>query len=119
MRLHDNAKNSMLDAVVIDKIRLHSGDPGSSGISNALGADFVDATFSAAASGARQLSADVSFTGLGASAAVLWFSIWGLTGMIETFRGAAEITTGDNVADGSGNYTLKATGTSISVGVAS
>lgn len=118
MRLHDNAKNSMLDAVVIDKIQLHSGDPGSSGISNALGS-LTDATFSAAASGARQLSADVSFTGLGASAAVLWFSIWGLTGMIETFRGAAEITTGDNVADGSGNYTLKATGTSISVGVAS
>lgn len=114
MRLHDNAKNSMLDAVVIDKIQLHSGDPGSNGTNNVLGS-LTDATFDAAAQGIRQLSADVAFSSLGASASVTWFSIWGLEGMIETFRGAAQITTGDTQADGTGAYTLKATGTAFSI----
>ena len=115
MRLTDTAKNAMLDALTINRIRLHSGDPGASGTDNALGS-LTAATFNAASGGSRALNADVPCSSLGASAPVQWYSIWNSTGPV--FHGAAELT-GDAQADSAGNYTVKATGTSFSVDVAS
>ncbi len=104
-------KNSMLDAITFDAIRLHSGDPGGSGTSNALGAGISAATFAAASSSARALSSDVTVTGLSASQSVTYFSVWTTSGAV--FRGSGTISSGDVAANAAGEYTLKATTTQL------
>lgn len=105
-------KNTMLDAITMDAIRLHSGDPGSAGTSNALGAGLSAATFAAASSGSRALSSAVAVTGLSASQSVTYFSVWTTSGAV--FRGSGQILFGDVAANGSGAYTL-AVGTTVSI----
>lgn len=104
------AKNSMLDALLPTKIRLHSGDPGGSGTSNALGAGTSDATFSAASGGERVLASDVSVTDLAANQSVTYFSVWAGS----TFLGSAALS-GDNAANADGDFILKATTTKLSI----
>lgn len=103
----------MLDALTADRVRLHSGDPGAAGANNALGASTSAATFAAAASGARALQSDVTVTGLSASQSVTYFSVWDNSG--PTFLGSGQITTGDTAANAAGEYTLKATTTTLSL----
>lgn len=105
------AKNTMLDALTINTVQLHSADPGASGTSNALGSKTA-CTFSAASSGARALASDVDFTGLGASATVAFFSAWTTSG--DVFLGSGAVT-GDSEANGAGEYTLNATTTTLSI----
>ena len=105
-------KNTMLDAITMDAIRLHSGDPGSAGTSNALGSGISAATFAAASSGARALSGAVAVTGLSASQSVTYFSVWTTSGTV--FRGSGQILFGDVAANGAGAYTL-AVGTTVSI----
>ena len=102
------ARNLALDAITVDRVRLHSGDPGSAGTDNALGS-LTAATFNAAASGERLLDADVTLTSLGANQAVSHFSVWLNSGTV--FRGGFSITSGDTNANSAGEYTLKATTT--------
>ncbi len=97
------AKNQMLDGLTVDRVRLHSGDPGSDGTANQVGS-LVAATFSAASSSSRVLSAAVDFTGLSASQSVTWFSVWLNAGTV--YKGKGQITSGDVVANAAGNYTL-------------
>jgi len=104
------ARNIALDAITVDRVRLHSGDPGASGTDNALGS-LTAATFNAAASGERLLDADVTLTGLGASASVTHFSLWLNSGTV--FRGGFAMTSGDTNANAAGEYTLKATTTKM------
>lgn len=105
------ALNQALDGITVDRVRLHTGDPGADGTGGTpLGAGTVAATFAAAASGERLLSSDVNFTGLGASAAVGYFSIWLNAGTV--FKGGFAIT-GDANANTAGEYTLKATTTKL------
>jgi hypothetical protein len=103
MPFSTTAKNTMLDALTADRARLHSGDPGAAGTSNALGS-LTASTFAAAASGERALSAPVAFTGLTALQPVTYYSVWKNTGTV--FEAAAQITAGDVAANAAGEYTL-------------
>lgn len=103
-------KNAMLDSITVDAIRLHSGDPGASGTSNALGAGISAAVFNAAASSARALNAAVPVTGLAANQSVTYFSAWTTSGTV--FRGSGTISSGDVNANSSGVFTL-AVGTTL------
>jgi hypothetical protein len=106
------ALNQALDGITVDRVRLHTGDPGSDGTSGTpLGAGTVAATFSAASGGERLLASDVEFTGLGTSASVGFFSIWLNAGTV--FKGGFAITSGDTAANAAGEYTLKATTTKL------
>jgi hypothetical protein len=105
------AINLALDAITVDRIRLHSGDPGGAGTSNALGAGLSAATFNAASSGERLLDADVTVTGLTALQSVTHFSLWLNSGTV--FRGGFAISSGDVAANAAGEYTLKATTTKM------
>lgn len=97
------ALNQMLDGLTVDRVRLHSGDPGSDGTANQVGS-LTAATFSAAASGERVLSANVDFTGLTANQSVTWYSVWLNAGTV--FKGRGQITTGDVQANAAGEYRL-------------
>jgi len=106
------ALNLALDAITVDRVRLHSGAPGAAGTDNALGAGIVAATFNAASGGERALNADVDFTGLGANATVSHFSLWLNSGTV--FRGGFAMAGGsDTNANAAGEYTLKATTTKM------
>lgn len=110
MGLAEAAKNAALDALTLDGIRLHSGDPGAAGTTNALGAGISAATFSAASSGSRALASNVTVTGLAASQSVTHFSVWDAT----TFRGSGTIDSGDVTANAAGEYQLT-TGTVVQI----
>lgn len=113
MPFSTTAKNSMLDALTADRIRLHSGDPGAAGTANALGAGLSSATFNAASGGERALNADVTVTGLSALQSVTWFSVWQNAGTV--FHGSGQITSGDVAANAAGEYTLKGTTSKITL----
>lgn len=108
------ARNSMLDALTLDRVRLHSGDPGAAGTSNTIAAyGLTAATFAAASGGERALSGDVAFTGAAASQSVTWFSVWTNAGTVYQWKG--QITSGDVAANAAGEYTLKATNTKVTL----
>lgn len=104
-----DAKDIMLDALTVNRIRLHSGDPGASGTDNELGAGLSTAVFDAASSGQRALNADVTVTGLAANQSVTHVSFWNSTGPV--FLASAPISSGDVEANASGEYTVRATTT--------
>lgn len=106
------AKNSMLDALTADRVRLHSGAPGASGTDNQLGAGLSVASFAAAGSSQRQLSSDVTVTGLAPSQGVTHYSVWTNAGTV--FLGSNAVT-GDAAANVAGEYTLKATTTYLTI----
>jgi hypothetical protein len=110
MAFSTTAKNSMLGAITPDQMQLHSGDPGAAGTSNAVGSKTA-CSFAAASSGSRALSAQVNFTGLGASQAVSYFSVWGSSGTV--FLGSGTLT-GDSAANASGEYSVT-TSTTLSL----
>lgn len=99
------ALNEGLNAILVDRIRLHSGDPGAAGTNNALGSGLSSATFNAAAGGERLLNTNVTVTGLTANQSVTWFSVWLSSGTI--FKGRFLISSEDVMANASGEYTLK------------
>jgi hypothetical protein len=105
------AKNEALDGIIVDRVRLHSGDPGSAGTDNELGAGLSAATFSAASGTERPLASDVTVTGLTPAVSVTHFSVWLNSGTV--FKGGFPITSGSVNADGSGQYVLKATTTKL------
>lgn len=105
------ALNQAMDGITVDRIRLHSGDPGAAGANNQLGSGLSAATFNAASGGERALNADVQVTGLSASQSVTYFSVWLNAGTV--FKGGFPITSGDVVANASGEYTLKAPATKL------
>ena len=106
------AKNTMLDAMTADRVRLHSGAPGASGTDNELGAGLSAASFAAAGSGQRLLSSDVAVTGLAPSEGVTHYTVWTNAGTV--FLGSQPVT-GDAAANVSGEYTLKATTTYLTI----
>jgi hypothetical protein len=105
------AKNQMLDGLTVDRIRLHSGNPGSAGTDNELGAGLSAATFSAASGSERVLASDVTVTGLAANQSVTHYSVWLNSGTV--FRGAFAISTGDTTANAAGEFILKSPGTKL------
>ena len=107
------AKNTMLDALTIDRLQLHSGDPGGSGTSNALGSK-VACVVNAASAGSRALNADVTVTGLTANQSVTHVSFWNNNGGSPIFLGSDDLS-GDVTANSAGSYTVQASGTSFSL----
>jgi hypothetical protein len=108
------AKNTMLDALTADRVRLHSGDPGGAGTSNTIAAAGLTAsTFSAASGGERALASNVNFTGMSAAQSVTYFSVWKNAGTV--FEGSAAISSGDVAANAAGEYSLVATTTKLRI----
>ncbi len=105
------ARQQALDGITVDRVSLHSGDPGTTGANYISGGGKQAATFGAAnGSGERLLSGDVAFTGLGASQSVTHFGVWLAAG--DVFKCGAALT-GDQAANAAGEYTLKGTTTKI------
>ena len=71
----NTAKETMLDALTANQVRLHSGDPGGAG-TNAQVGDPEGATFLPASGDARDLQTNVDFTGLDPQQSITWFSVW-------------------------------------------
>ena len=113
MPFSTTAKNAMLDALTCNRVRLHSGAPGSAGTDNQLGAGLETASFNAAGSGTRTMNGDVPVTGLSANQSVTHFSVWNSTG--PAFQGSGAITSGDVNANAAGEYTLKGTTTTLTI----
>ncbi|GLP95283.1 phage tail fiber protein [Paraferrimonas sedimenticola] len=91
-------KNEMLNAMAIDSVSLHDGDPGENGTDNELAsASYArqSCAFNAAVNGSRQLSADVLFD-LANGDAVAWIGYWEGT----TFKGRVDVTDANMTADG-------------------
>lgn len=104
------ARNQALDGITVDRVSLHSSDPGTTGAGYISGGGKQAATFNAAASGERLLNADVSFTGLGAATAVTHFGVWLASG--DVYKCGSTLT-GDQAANAAGEYTLKGTTTKL------
>ena len=104
------ARNQALDGITVDRVSLHSGDPGTTGANYISAGGKQAATFNAAASGERLLNADVAFTGLGAGASVTHFGVWLAAG--DVYKAGSSLT-GDVTANAAGEYTLKGTTTKI------
>lgn len=110
----ETAKNTMLDALSVTHLQLHSADPGSNGTDNQVGSAETG-TFGSASGGERALSSNVEFTGLTGNQTVTWFSIWdGDPAGTGVFKGKGEITTGDTEANADGEFTLT-TGTTLNL----
>ena len=91
------AKNSMLDALTVDRLSLHSGAPGTDGLSNEItGGSPAYArkacVYDAAASGERLLNASVTFD-VPASASVQYVGKWSNNGGTMIFHGSDQVTT--------------------------
>jgi hypothetical protein len=104
------ARNQALDGVTVDRVSLHSGDPGTTGANLIAGGGKQAATFNAASGGERLLNADVNFTDLGGSQAVTHFGAWLNAGDVFKFGSAL---TGDQAANAAGEYKLLASTTKI------
>ena len=107
---HVNFKNAMLDAISPVSMRLHDGDPGSSGTNNQVYEDVSPAelaqeacSFADASGGERAPEANVEFTNLEANQNVTWFSVWTAG---NDFVGKGKITEGDTSANSAGEFTV-------------
>jgi hypothetical protein len=100
------AANALRSAIVGAK--LHTGDPGGSGTSNETSAARQAITWSAAtADGDFGLSAALNFTGVAASGAVQYLSLWSTSTTGGTHYGNFALT-GDQTANAAGEYTVTA-----------
>ena len=105
------ARQQALDGITVDRVSLHSGDPGTTGASYITAGGKQAATFSAAnGSGERVLSGDIAFTGMTGNQSVTHFGVWLASG--DVFKCGAALT-GDQAANAAGEYTLKGTTTKI------
>jgi hypothetical protein len=108
--------NSILDALCRSQawsepaaffVKLHTGDPGSAGTSNAATeTDRVEATFSAASGGAITNSAEVAWTNVAASETYSHVSFWSAS-TSGTFLGSDALETSRAVTAGD-NFTIAA-----------
>jgi hypothetical protein len=108
------AKNTMLGALTVDRVQLHSGAPGAAGTDNVIATTLVAATFAAADGGERDLSTDVDYTGLTPLQTITYVSFWSYNGGDPVFHGSSAIT-GDQAANAAGAFTLTAAGTTLSL----
>jgi hypothetical protein len=108
------AKNTMLNALTVDRIQLHSGDPGADGTGNVIAATMAAATFGAAGTGERTLSTSVDYTELNALQSVTYVSFWDYNAGAPVFHGSSAIT-GDQAANAAGDYTVTMTTTKLSL----
>jgi hypothetical protein len=105
------AKNAMLGALVVDRLSLHSGDPGVAGTANELSGGSPayarkTCTYGAASGGERLLSTDVTFD-VPAAGSVQYVGKWNYNGGTMIFHGSDQVTTENYAAQG--QYIVKAT----------
>jgi hypothetical protein len=88
-------------------VKLHTGDPGAAGASNAAGnTTRVQATFSAASGGAITTSGDVAWTSVSTAETYSHVSFW-TASTAGTFLGSDDLATARTVAVGD-NFTIVA-----------
>jgi hypothetical protein len=88
-------------------VKLHTGDPGAAGASNAAGnTTRVQATFSAASGGAITTSGDVAWTSVSTAETYSHVSFW-TASAAGTFLGSDDLATARTVAVGD-NFTIVA-----------
>ena len=98
------AKHEMLDALDVDRIQLHTGDPGADGTANVISDTMQAAAWDSAATGKRALTEPVEYTGLTPSQAVTWVSVW-KAGEPNVFKGKGE-GSGDLAANAEGELNV-------------
>jgi len=101
-------KNILLGAIAIDKIAIHSGEPGANGVDNELSSPRQDCVFSAPSNGAISLVNNVQFT-VTAGSTVKYISYWEGT----TFHLSQQID--DLVYSVTGTFTLLRADTRVSL----
>ena len=111
------AKNSMLDSLTIDRLSLHSGDPGVDGTANEISGGSPAyarkaATYGAAASGVRTLSTAVEFD-VPAGSTVAYVGKWSYNAGTMIFHGADAVT--NETFGGQGTYTVTATTSKVEI----
>lgn len=107
------AKNEALNAVTINLLSLHDGDPGADGTANEIaGVNRKPASFGAAVNGERTLEAEVTFTGGVQGQTVAYLGFWE-DGNPAIFKGAQAIT-GDTAFNSLGEFVIS-TGTKIRI----
>lgn len=110
-------RNAAIDATVAlgTWIKMHTGDPGSAGTSNAATeTDRIQATFAAASGGSAVTSATWTLPGVAATETYTHFSMWTASSG-GTFLASGTVTNGSVVAAqnfviAAGNLTLSITG---------
>jgi len=110
------AKNTMLDALTVDRLSLHDGDPGVDGLSNELTGGSPayarqSCVFNAAASGERLLNANVTFDVPASTVAYVGF--WDYNGGSMVFHGSDQVTS--EVYAGQGQYIVTATTSKLDI----
>lgn len=110
------AKNTMLDSLTVDRLSLHSGDPGSDGLSNELSGGSPayarqSCTFNAASGGERLLSANVTFDVPASTVAYVGF--WDYNGGSMVFHGSDQVTS--EVFSAQGQYVVTGTTTKLAI----
>lgn len=105
------AKNTMLDALTVDRLSLHSGDPGSDGTANEItGGTPAYArkacVFDAAASGERLLNASVTFD-VPTGVSVMYVGQWDYNAGTMVFHSSDQVTT--EAYSAQGQYIVTAT----------
>lgn len=101
MTLFDPAKNEAANAIVINEVTLHNGDPGD-GTANALAIPAKPISFGAAVSGVRTQAADVLFD-IPAGSTVSHYTLWG--GGVAKKKGA--FATAKNYPDAGDQHKVK------------
>lgn len=108
------SKNIMLDALTVNKLSLHSGNPGADGTANELAGGSPAyarkaATYNAASGGERLLSANVVFD-VPAGATVAYVVKW-TSGAPDVYRGVEQVTS--EVYGAQGTYTVNGTASKL------
>lgn len=106
-----SAKNGMLDALTVDRISLHTGDPGAAGTSNEVTGGVpayarTACVYDAAASSERLLNADVTLN-VPAATSISYVGKWNYNGGSMIFIGSDVVTT--EVFAAQGQYVVLAT----------
>ncbi len=111
------AKNTMLDTLTVDRLSLHTGDPGASGTDNEVSGGSPayarqSCVFNAAASGERLLNANVTFDVPG-STTITHVGFWDYNGGSYVFHGSDPVTNEAFAAQG--QYVVTATTTKLAI----
>lgn len=92
MAFTTTVKNTMLDAIPVGHMKLHSADPGVSGVTAQIAGAAVDVVYAAAVANSRSVDSAFEIS-VGAGSDVQWFSLWTTGGA--TYLGSKAFTSGE------------------------
>lgn len=110
------AKNTMLDSLTVDRVSLHTGDPGTAGTANEVTGGTPayareTCVMDAAASGERLLNADVTFDV--PASTITYVGFWDYNSGTMVFHGSDPVTS--ETFSAQGEYVLEATTTKLAI----